>query len=93
VTPGVFRPPIVTGSAKVGRTLRVAPPEWSSTPQRVSYQWQLCTARGCQPIAGATKLTLKLTVAQAGKSVRLLATAIIEGRKVESFTRKIAVHR
>ena len=90
---GVFRPPTVTGTGKVGGTLHVAPPKWSSTPDSVRYQWQLCSATSCRPIRGATKLTLKLTNADAGKTVRLLATATIHGQIVKSYSRNIAVRR
>ena len=38
------------------------------------YQWQLCTAKGCVAIKGATKPSLKVTRALRGKSVRALVT-------------------
>jgi hypothetical protein len=59
----------------------------------VTYQWQLCTAASCKPIAGAKAKTLKLVNAYAGKSVRLVATAKIADTLVTSTSKKVAVRK
>jgi hypothetical protein len=51
------------------------------------YQWQLCTAKGCVAIKGATKTSLKLLRGYAGKSVRVRET--LHGKTV--FSKKLKV--
>jgi hypothetical protein len=66
---------------------------WSATPARVVDQWQRCTAHGCVRIRGANGLKLKLTGADAGHSVRIVATGTLAGASVTSTSRKILVAR
>jgi IPT/TIG domain/Domain of unknown function DUF11 len=40
----------------------------------VRYRWQLCTAKRCVPIPGATKAALRLLRSYGGKSVRVFET-------------------
>ncbi|HEY3542301.1 MAG TPA: choice-of-anchor Q domain-containing protein [Gaiellaceae bacterium] len=74
-------PPAIHGSPKVGSTLRVTPVAGAH------YQWQLCTARGCTNIRGATKPALKVATTYAGKSVRVAVT--VKGKT--RVSKKLAV--
>jgi hypothetical protein len=85
--------PAVPSSGVVGATIRAKAPRWSATPSRLTYQWQLCTVSRCTAIEGATKLTLKLAPAYAGRSVRVVATAKIAGKTATTTSRKIAVRK
>jgi hypothetical protein len=91
VRPEAVTPPTLHGAPTVGRTLTATAPNWSTTPMRVTYQWQLCTRTGCAPIKSATRLTLKLTKRTAGHTVRIVATATFDGLKVESVSKRIAI--
>jgi hypothetical protein len=86
----VVTPPRLVGRARVGETLRAVAPVWSSTPSHLGYQWQLC-ARGCSRLAGATRLTLKLAPRMAGRLVRFVASATIDGRTLVAATPKVRV--
>jgi hypothetical protein len=88
--PTALEPPALHGTPVVGRTIRATPPAWSSAPTRVAYRWQRC-ATACTAIAGATGLKLVLTRHDAGRSVRLVATAIIAGTAVETGSTRLAV--
>jgi hypothetical protein len=68
-------------------------PIWNATPARVTYQWQLCGAKSCSAIAGATGLTLRLVRREAGHAVRIVATAVFGAQAVVSASKKIAVAR
>jgi hypothetical protein len=89
--PGVFKPPAINGIARVGGVLHVSAPTWTATPTRVTHQWQLCSASGYRAIAGATHLTLRILAAYRGKTVRLVATALIGGQTIHSYTHKTAI--
>lgn len=64
-------PPVITGTAKVGRRLTATAGTWTPAPTSVAYQW---LANGT-PIAGATGSTLVLKAAQVGKRVSVRVTA------------------
>jgi hypothetical protein len=81
------------GSATVGKTVRGTPGTWSEQPTQVSYQWQLCTAKRCTNIIGATKPWLKMRATYAGHSIRLAITAHVGGHTVRSLSKKITVHK
>ncbi len=91
VRPEAVTPPILHGVPTVGRTLTATAPSWSTTPARVTYQWQLCAKGGCAPIKRATRLALKLNKRTAGHTVRIVATATFDDRKVESASKRIAI--
>jgi hypothetical protein len=71
----------VTGSPRTGSTVR--------TPAKpgATYQWQLCTAKGCTAIKGATRPALKLAKAYAGKSVRV----VVKQNGKSTVSKKIVV--
>ena len=89
--PHAITPPTISGKPIVGRTLVARPAVWSAEPSRVVYLWQLCTKTSCRAIKGATKLRLKLTQVDRGRSVRVVATASIGGASVTARSGKIAV--
>jgi hypothetical protein len=64
---------------------------WSAEPTSVAYRWQLCSVASCSSIKGATKLTLRLERRYLGRSVRIVATATVDGLTVTSVSKAIAV--
>src|SRR5579864_7112644 len=90
-SPQAVRPPVIRGKPVVGRTLTATPPVWSAPPSSVSYRWQRCTGSRCVAIAGATALRLKLARRDAHHSVRIVATASIDGKSVDSRSQEVAV--
>jgi hypothetical protein len=74
VQPGVIRnhqPPVVSGRAVVGHTLRTTDGTWSITPDELRYQWYA----GATPIDGATSSTYQPTSADAGHRIHVVVTA------------------
>jgi hypothetical protein len=93
VSPAALAPPVVHGKPVVGRVLVAAAPAWNATPARVTYQWQLCGAKACSAIKGATRPALRLTQHEAGHAVRIVATGAFPSADVISVSKKIAVAR
>lgn len=93
VPPHAVTRPRLLGAAKVGRRLRVLPPAWSRTPASVRYQWEVCGTQRCVSIGGATAPGLRLRPPFAGKRVRVRATGVFEGRRVESTSAPVLVRR
>lgn len=69
--PKATKKPTVSGTAKVGKTLKAAKGTWSPAPGSYSYQWY---ANGTK-ITGASKSSLTLKSAQRGKKVTVKVTA------------------
>ncbi|MGW2179148.1 hypothetical protein ACWCXX_13855 [Streptomyces sp. NPDC001732] len=69
--PKAIKKPTISGTAKVGRTLKAAPGTWTPTPTSYGYQWY---ANG-KAISGATKSSLTLKSAQRGKKITVKVTA------------------
>lgn len=68
--------PTVTGTTRVGQTLRVLPGSWSQPGAReTGYQW----LRNGRPIAGATRNYYRLVTADAGRRIRVQVTAEANG--------------
>jgi ABC-type phosphate transport system substrate-binding protein len=63
--------PVLSGKHKVGSTESSSHGQWEPGATSYSYQWFV----GSKKIAGATKATLKLTKALAGKSIHCTVTA------------------
>jgi uncharacterized protein YkwD len=86
----VVTPPAVTGAARVGRTLRADPGEWSPDPASFGYQW----LRGGTEIANATGDSYRLRRADRGKRISVRVTAVRLGYAERSATsaptRKVA---
>ncbi|WP_342787954.1 Tat pathway signal protein [Streptomyces alboniger] len=69
--PRATKKPEITGTAKVGKTLKTTKGTWSPAPGTYSYQWY---ANGTK-ITGATKPSLVLKSAQHGKKITAKVTA------------------
>ncbi|WLQ49051.1 hypothetical protein P8A21_16795 [Streptomyces poriferorum] len=69
--PKATRAPTLSGTAKVGRTLKAARGTWSPAPTSYTYQWY---ANG-KAIKGATKSSLLLKTAVRGKKITVKVTA------------------
>ena len=80
VTPGAApratKAPSVSGTARLGSTLKASTGTWSASGATYSYQWR----RGGKAIKGATKRTYKLKKADVGKRVSVRVTASLAGR-------------
>ena len=76
--------PVISGTAKVGRTLKTTKGTWSLAPTSYSYQWY---ANG-SAISGATKSSLVLKPAQKGKKITVKVIAHRTGHKDGSAVSK-----
>ncbi|MFK4065777.1 Tat pathway signal protein [Streptomyces sp. NPDC029674] len=76
--------PSITGTAKVGKTLKSTKGTWSPAPSSYSYQWY---ANGTK-ITGATKSSLPLKTAQRGKKITVKVTAHRTGHSDGTSTSK-----
>jgi hypothetical protein len=85
--------PAIKGTPQPGSTLHSIPATWTTKPTHVTYQWQLCTKNRCTPIKGATQPTLKITTSDIGHSIRLVATATINGQTVKSASNTLAIRQ
>jgi hypothetical protein len=91
VVPAVVSPPALRGTPAAGDRLTAIPPAWNTTPTQVTYQWQLCTATHCLPLENRTSLALSLTAAEAGHTVRIVATATFDLGKLTSSSKRLRV--
>ncbi len=66
------RPPVLTGTAAVDRTLTSTTGSWNGSPTAYSYQWQRCSSTGkrCVDIAGGTTATYKVKAIDPGHVLR-----------------------
>ncbi|MFC0681645.1 S8 family serine peptidase [Lysobacter korlensis] len=67
--------PTITGSARVGSTLRADAGTWGPSPVTLRYQWN----RSGKPIAGATSKSYRLTAGDAGKRITVKVTGVKSG--------------
>ena len=67
--------PTLSGTAQVGKTLTVKVKAWQPAPVKLSYQW----LRNGKPISKATKVSYKLTKADAGQKVAVKVTGSKSG--------------
>ncbi|MFD5403731.1 Tat pathway signal protein [Streptomyces griseorubiginosus] len=82
--PKATKLPVVSGTAKVGKTLRTTNGTWSPAATSYAYQWY---ANG-QAISGATKSSLVLKTAQKGKKITVKVVARRTGHKDGSAVSK-----
>ena len=74
--------PKISGSAKVGKTLKVKTGKWSPSSTKVSYQWK----RNGKKISGAKKSSYKVKAADKGKRISVTVTGKASGYKTKSVT-------
>jgi len=74
--PFATRYPAVSGTAKVGKTLKVSKGSWSVTGTKLAYQW----LRNGKAISKATKSSYTLKSADRGKRISVRITASAPGR-------------
>ncbi|MET9829489.1 IPT/TIG domain-containing protein [Streptomyces sp. NPDC006385] len=82
--PKASKLPVISGTVKVGRTLKTSKGTWSPAPTTYSYQWY---ANG-RAISGATKSSLVLKSAQKGKKITVKVIAHRTGHKDGSAVSK-----
>ncbi|MFF9508061.1 hypothetical protein ACF1BU_19850 [Streptomyces sp. NPDC014724] len=82
--PKATKQPTISGTAKVGRTLKAAQGTWTPAPTSYAYQWY---ANG-KAIKGATKSSLTLKSAQRGQKITVKVTARRTGHASGSATSK-----
>lgn len=73
----------ITGTARVGDTLRASTASWSPKPERLRYQW----LRGGVAVAGATSGAYRLTANDAGRRISVRVTGTRNGRSVTATSR------
>ena len=69
--PAASRKPAITGTAKVGRTVKVSAGTWSPKADSYRYEWRL----GGKLVKGATKASLKLTSSMRDKKLTVTVIA------------------
>lgn len=74
--------PKISGSAKVGKTLKVKTGKWPPSSTKVSYQWK----RNGKKISGAKKSSCKVKAADKGKRISVTVTGKASGYKSKSVT-------
>ena len=77
VAPSETSPPVISGTAWVGRKLRASTGVWAGTqPLSYTYQWEACDSAGasCSDISGATSSTFSPTGGQIGGTLRVTVT-------------------
>jgi hypothetical protein len=77
--------PTLSGAAREGTTLTASRGSWANSPTSYAYTWQRCASdgTGCGAISGASKETYTLVLADVGRTVRVLVTAVnSDGRDV-----------
>ncbi|TAP27804.1 hypothetical protein [Arthrobacter sp. S41] len=74
--------PKITGTGKVGKTLKVSAGKWSPSGVSLKYQWK----RNGDSIKGATKSTYKLAKSDAGRKISVTVTGSKSGYKSVSKT-------
>jgi hypothetical protein len=79
-----IKPPVISGTAKVGRTLKTTNGTWSPAATSYKYQWY---ANG-KAITGATKSSLVLKSAQKGKKITVKVIALRTDHKDGSAVSK-----
>ncbi|MET8983006.1 Tat pathway signal protein [Streptomyces sp. NPDC004539] len=75
--PRATKAPAISGTAKVGRTLKAGTGTWSPAATSYAYQWYA----GGKAISGATKASLVLKTAQKGQKITVKVTARRAGHK------------
>ncbi len=69
-------PPLLSGTAQLGRTLTGTDGAWTGTsPISYARQWQSCSGGDCSDIAAATGSSYAPNAADVGKTLRLRVTA------------------
>jgi len=89
----------LTGKAKVGKSITVAPGSWTGTvPITYTYQWYSCkvaskkvlktgkAAKKCTAIKKATKASFKVTKKQKGRFLAVKVTGVNQGGRSGIFT-------
>jgi hypothetical protein len=76
--------PAITGTAKVGKTLKAKPGKWKPTTVKFSYQWE----RNGKDISGADNATYKVVAKDLGKKITVTVTAAKSGYTSDSETSK-----
>ncbi|WP_405862473.1 PPC domain-containing protein [Streptomyces sp. NBC_01515] len=89
VAPKSTKSPVISGTSKVGKTLKTSTGSWSPTATSYGYQWYA----GGKAISGATKSSLVLKSAQKGKkiTVKVVAhrTGHADGSAVSKATKSV----
>lgn len=82
--------PTVTGTRKVGSTLKAVPGTWGPAPVALAYQWY----RGSTAISGAKSSSYKLVAADKGATIKVRVTGsktgYVSAAKYSGATAKIA---
>jgi hypothetical protein len=80
-------PPVISGTAKRGRTLKASKGSWFSLDALTfSYHWSRCSKAGsrCRSIAGATRPSYKLTRGDVGHRITVVVQAVDQQHQAAS---------
>ncbi len=77
LAPANTKPPIISGSAVEGETLKAGIGSWSESPTSYAYQWQDCNGAGasCLDVSGAHSATYTLASGDVDHTIRVVVTA------------------
>jgi len=89
--PRVLTVPSITGRRRVGSTLRAIPPTFSAAAASLRYRWQSCRRGTCVAIPHATRPSLRVPAALAGRDVRVSVSARVGGRTITTRSRTIRI--
>lgn len=78
--------PTISGTAKVGKTLKAKVKTWKPKPTKLTWQWY----RDGVAITGATKTSYKLTKADKGKKLTVRVTGTRVGYLSRAYSKKTA---
>jgi len=75
--PANLTPPVISGTAQEGHTLKTSNGTWEGSPSSYTYQWEDCNAAGeaCTNIGGANGNEYTLTSLDVGHTLRVVVTA------------------
>jgi hypothetical protein len=80
--------PTITGTARVGGTLRADDGIWTGRPRSFGYAWLRCNRNGrlCTPIAGATRASYRPTLADKSHTLVVSVVATAGGASQSALT-------
>ena len=79
ITPLSGKSPVISGTMKVGQTIRVTTGTWSKTGAAYTYQWVTMVGSKATNIATAKASSFKIPARLKGKTIGVIVTATVTG--------------
>lgn len=89
VVPEPTTAPVIVGDPKVDAVLTATPGAWAPDETVVTGRWQINENGTWTDVEGATSLTLTVTSAMAGGTLRYVETGVVDGVEIESPSNEI----